>query len=89
VPSGSHEALVEALFDATISTRAVATAMSGRGVGLTAVRTDVERLGGRVEVASAHGQGTTFRVCVPRDGLGVQHGGCRREVGHAPSVAAA
>jgi two-component system, chemotaxis family, sensor kinase CheA len=87
--SGSHDALVEALFAATISTREAASEISGRGVGLAAVRTDVERLGGRIEVASVPGQGTTFRVRVPREALGVQGGDGQRGISHVPSVAAA
>lgn len=89
LPTGSREALVEALFAPTISTRDVATAISGRGVGLAAVRTDVQRLGGRIEVATLPGQGTTFRVRVPRDALAVQSGDARRGIEQVPSVAAA
>jgi len=39
--------------------------LSGRGVGMDAVRTAVKRLGGRVEVASVAGKGTTVRFTLP------------------------
>jgi two-component system, chemotaxis family, sensor kinase CheA len=41
------------------------TELSGRGVGMDAVRTAVARLGGQVDVRSAVGEGTTVRVTLP------------------------
>lgn len=38
---------------------------AGSGLGLAIVRELVRALGGRVEVASSHGEGTTFRVTLP------------------------
>lgn len=38
---------------------------SGRGVGLDAVRDAITALGGRIDVQSRHGEGTTFRLAVP------------------------
>jgi signal transduction histidine kinase len=37
----------------------------GTGVGLAIVKRSVERLGGKIEVNSVVGQGTTFTICVP------------------------
>ncbi len=48
-----------------LSTAASVTAVSGRGVGMDVVQTNIERLGGTVDVASAKGVGTTFTVRIP------------------------
>jgi chemotaxis protein histidine kinase CheA len=39
--------------------------VSGRGVGMDVVKTNVEKIGGTVDVQSARGQGTTVRVKIP------------------------
>jgi two-component system chemotaxis sensor kinase CheA len=44
------------------STRTMVTEISGRGVGLDVLRTNVERLKGNIEVESTPGQGCTIRV---------------------------
>ena len=41
------------------------TNVSGRGVGMDVVKTNVEKIGGTVDVQSAAGQGTTVRVKIP------------------------
>jgi two-component system chemotaxis sensor kinase CheA len=48
-----------------LSTAAEVTPVSGRGVGLDVVRTQVESLRGTVEVTTRPGQGTTFLLDVP------------------------
>ena len=57
--------VIELLFRAGFSTAEAVTAISGRGVGMDVVRTNVERIGGSVELASRPGQGTTVRIRVP------------------------
>lgn len=57
--------LVEALFHDGFSTRLVASEISGRGIGLAALRRTVERLGGRIDVESEPGVGTTLRLVIP------------------------
>lgn len=39
--------------------------ISGRGVGMDVVRSNVEALGGRVEISSVPGEGTTFTMALP------------------------
>jgi two-component system, chemotaxis family, sensor kinase CheA len=58
-------AVFELLFTPGFSTRQNVTDLSGRGVGLDAVRTGVARLGGRVTLHSEPGQGTTLRFTLP------------------------
>ena len=53
------------LFESGFSTRRVATAISGRGVGLDIVRTAAERLGGTVSLRWVAGSGSTFTIEVP------------------------
>ncbi len=52
-------------FRAGLSTRERVTEVSGRGIGLSAVRERVVRMGGRVEVETVPSKGTTFRLAVP------------------------
>ncbi len=61
----SQEQLLDLIFQPGFSTRAAATDVSGRGVGMDVVKTVVERLGGAVRVQSELGQGTTFTLNLP------------------------
>ena len=61
----NREDLVQALFAAGITTKAEASAISGRGVGLAAVKECVERMEGSIRVMSARGVGTTWTVEFP------------------------
>ena len=60
----SREA-VNLIFHPGFSTAEKVTAVSGRGVGMDVVRTNIEGLGGTVDVISELGHGTTFRVTLP------------------------
>ncbi|WP_270938465.1 hybrid sensor histidine kinase/response regulator, partial [Falsiroseomonas oryzae] len=53
------------IFRAGFSTAAAVTAVSGRGVGMDVVKTNVERIGGTIDVASTLGRGTTFTIKIP------------------------
>jgi two-component system chemotaxis sensor kinase CheA len=53
------------IFEAGLSTAKEVTAISGRGVGMDVVRSNVERIGGVVEVDSAPGKGTRMTLRVP------------------------
>lgn len=55
----------ELVFRPGLSTADALTDVSGRGVGLDAVRVGVEALRGRVRVSTERGLGTTFRIVVP------------------------
>ncbi len=61
---GDREA-VELVFRPGFSTAETVTDISGRGVGMDVVRTQVERAGGQVELDSVAGQGTTVRLKMP------------------------
>ncbi|HEX2689263.1 MAG TPA: response regulator [Kofleriaceae bacterium] len=61
----SEEAAHELLFAHGFSTRQDATNLSGRGVGLDAVRRRLGSIGGRVSVANNPGGGTRFSIYIP------------------------
>lgn len=65
LPSKTHADLVSALFTNGFSTRSETTELSGRGIGLAAVDEACKKLGGRVDVTSERGTGTTFRFSWP------------------------
>jgi two-component system chemotaxis sensor kinase CheA len=53
------------IFRAGFSTAAKITAVSGRGVGMDVVKTNIERIGGSVDLKSVAGQGSTFIIKIP------------------------
>jgi two-component system chemotaxis sensor kinase CheA len=53
------------IFEAGLSTANQVTAISGRGVGMDVVRSNIERIGGIVEVDSRLGEGTRMTLRVP------------------------
>lgn len=57
--------LLRAVFLPGFSTAAEVTSVSGRGVGMDVVRSNMERIGGSVELLSAPGKGTTVMLRVP------------------------
>jgi chemosensory pili system protein ChpA (sensor histidine kinase/response regulator) len=57
--------LVECLFAPGFTTAQKVTQVSGRGIGMDVVRSEVGALGGRVEVVSAKGMGTRFVLTLP------------------------
>jgi HAMP domain-containing protein/HPt (histidine-containing phosphotransfer) domain-containing protein len=65
----SRAELVEALFADGVSTRDEVTQLSGRGVGMAAVRQACLALGGRIEIESAADQGTTVRCSFPKQAM--------------------
>nr|MDQ6923845.1 Hpt domain-containing protein [Pseudomonadota bacterium] len=57
--------LVEFIFAPGFTTASTVTQISGRGVGMDVVRSDIAALGGRVDVASVPGKGTSFTAYLP------------------------
>ncbi|CDO58861.1 Signal transduction histidine kinase CheA [Candidatus Phaeomarinobacter ectocarpi] len=53
------------IFAAGFSTAAAVTNVSGRGVGMDVVRTNIELIGGNVDLVSVSGKGTTFTIKIP------------------------
>jgi two-component system, chemotaxis family, sensor kinase CheA len=53
------------VFLAGLSTAEKVTSMSGRGVGMDVVKTNIEQIGGKVSIQSQAGVGTTLRMRIP------------------------
>ena len=53
------------IFHAGFSTAAQVTNVSGRGVGMDVVRTNIEVIGGSIDLRSAEGKGSTFTIKIP------------------------
>jgi two-component system chemotaxis sensor kinase CheA len=56
---------VALIFLPGLSTAAKVSDVSGRGVGMDVVKTNLDKLGGKVEIDTAPGRGTTFRIKLP------------------------
>lgn len=56
---------VQLIFMPGFSTAAKVTNVSGRGVGMDVVKTNIEKIGGSVEVRTVAGQGTIFKIKIP------------------------
>ncbi|MDR7280450.1 chemotaxis protein CheW [Catenuloplanes atrovinosus] len=57
--------IMSMVFQPGFSTAAKVTNVSGRGVGMDVVKTNIERVGGAVGVDSVPGKGTTWRLTIP------------------------
>lgn len=53
------------IFAPGFSTAAKVTNLSGRGVGMDVVRTNIEQIGGQIDLHSVPGNGTTFTIKIP------------------------
>ncbi len=58
-------ALTQMIFASGLSTADAVTELAGRGIGMDVVKNEVTALGGRIEVASERGRGTTFTIYLP------------------------
>ncbi len=59
-----HEA-INLVFLPGFSTAETITNVSGRGVGMDVVKTNIEKIGGQVDIQSAVGRGTTLKIKIP------------------------
>jgi chemosensory pili system protein ChpA (sensor histidine kinase/response regulator) len=57
--------VAELIFHPGFSTAAEVTQLSGRGVGMDVVKSEISALGGRVETHTERGRGTTFTIYLP------------------------
>ncbi len=61
----SEQQIQQFIFKAGFSTAAAVTSVSGRGVGMDVVRTNIEKIGGTIELTSVEGRGTKFVIKIP------------------------
>jgi two-component system chemotaxis sensor kinase CheA len=61
----SDREAIQLIFAEGLSTAARVTDISGRGVGMDVVKTNVEKIGGSLEIQSTVGLGTTLRIRLP------------------------
>lgn len=61
----SNQQIQQFIFHAGFSTAEAVTAVSGRGVGMDVVRSNIEKIGGSIEMLSEEGFGTTFTIKIP------------------------
>ena len=66
----SDDEVIQFIFQPGFTTRNLPGEFSGRGIGMDAVKAEVERLGGWVKVSSKIGEGTKVTICVPEQGIG-------------------
>jgi two-component system chemotaxis sensor kinase CheA len=86
LPHETSTDLRSALFANGVSSRKEVSATSGRGVGLAAILHVVRDLGGRIDVQSQKGSGTTFRFFLP-DSMLVDEGHVVRRLSTEPPPA--
>ena len=61
----SEQQIQQFIFKAGFSTADAVSAVSGRGVGMDVVRTNIEQIGGTIELYSKAGEGSKFTVKIP------------------------
>jgi two-component system chemotaxis sensor kinase CheA len=61
----SDRECIHLIFLPGFSTAAKVSNISGRGVGMDVVKTNIEKIGGTVDIQSAPGKGTTLRIKIP------------------------
>jgi two-component system chemotaxis sensor kinase CheA len=61
----SSQQIMQFIFKAGFSTAAQVTAVSGRGVGMDVVRTNIEKIGGTIDMQSTLGKGSRFLIKIP------------------------
>ncbi|MEN6544044.1 hybrid sensor histidine kinase/response regulator [Parvibaculum sp.] len=61
----SEQQIQQFIFRPGFSTASQVTSVSGRGVGMDVVRTNIEKIGGAIEFSSTEGQGSRFVIKIP------------------------
>lgn len=61
----SEKEIFNIIFMPGFSTAAQVTNISGRGVGMDVVKTNIEKIGGQIDLTSEEGLGTTFKLRIP------------------------
>ncbi|MEE9386492.1 MAG: chemotaxis protein CheA [Nannocystaceae bacterium] len=61
----SRDQAMNLIFTPGFSTRDEATSVSGRGVGMDVVKTNIARISGMIEIQSVPGKGTQFSITLP------------------------
>ncbi len=61
----TEQQIMQFIFKAGFSTAEKVTSVSGRGVGMDVVRTNIEKIGGTIEMKSGWGKGSTFTIKIP------------------------
>ena len=61
----SEAQIAKFIFHPGFSTAKAVTSVSGRGVGMDVVKTNIELIGGTVEIRADQGRGTTFTIKIP------------------------
>ena len=61
----TSQQIYQYIFRAGFSTAEKVTSVSGRGVGMDVVRTNIERIGGTIELRSQPGKGSSFIIKIP------------------------
>ena len=61
----SDQQIQQFILAAGFSTAAKVTSISGRGVGMDVVKTNIEKIGGTIELKSTTGKGSTFTIKIP------------------------
>ncbi|MEH2069742.1 MAG: chemotaxis protein CheA [Nostoc sp.] len=63
--SMSESEAINLIFLPGFSSSAQVTKLSGRGVGMDVVKSNIEKINGTIEINSQQGQGTTFKIKIP------------------------
>ena len=63
--SMTDQQVLQLIFRPGFSTAAEVTSVSGRGVGMDVVKTNVEKIGGTIELSSTRGEGSSFVIKIP------------------------
>lgn len=64
-PEISDEELLKYIFRSGVSTSAIVTDLSGRGLGMAIAQETIEQLGGTIKVETEKGKSTSFRINLP------------------------